>query len=168
MVVDLSLQTASVEQVCFSRPSGIVLVAVAVAGRLLLLGHFRDCGIDGGDGGKDPFFGACADQAAAAAFSPDQIWRREQERLFAADRAILFALPALPRRRREMRKRKTPHFGCDSLASPAHSLGHFLLLILLLIMHPLNCCYSDYIVCSTSTNCCPKLAVGRWIFGTWY
>ena len=50
-------KTASDEQVCFSRPSGIVLVAVAVAGRLLLLGHFRDCGIGGdGDGGKDVFF----------------------------------------------------------------------------------------------------------------
>ena len=35
-------------------------------------------------------------------------------------------------------------------------------------MHPLNCCYSDYIVCSTSTNCWPKLAQGRWIFGTGY
>ena len=57
MVMDLSLQTASGEQVCFSRPSGIVLVAVAVAGRLLLLGHFRDCGICGdGDGRKDVFF----------------------------------------------------------------------------------------------------------------
>ena len=91
-----------------SRPSGFVLVAVAFR-RLLLLGHFRHCI---GGGGRKGFFGACADQATFD--DSHQIWRRKQKRLFAAGGgggvAVLFPLPTLPRRRREMSD-SMPHFG---------------------------------------------------------